>query len=25
VHDRIAQIELNTLKRRSFQTSWEGY
>jgi Tfp pilus assembly protein PilF len=23
--DRIAQIELNTLKRRSFQTSWEGY
>jgi tetratricopeptide (TPR) repeat protein len=25
VHDRIAQIELNTLKRRSFQTPWEGY
>jgi Tfp pilus assembly protein PilF len=25
VRDRIAQIELNTLKRRSFQTNWEGY
>jgi Tfp pilus assembly protein PilF len=25
VRDRIAQLELNTLKRRSFQTEWEGY
>jgi Tfp pilus assembly protein PilF len=25
VRDRIAQIELDTLKRRSFQTPWEGY
>jgi tetratricopeptide (TPR) repeat protein len=25
VCDRIAQIELSTLKRRSFQTRWEGY
>jgi cellulose synthase operon protein C len=23
--DRIAQIELNSLKRRSFQPEWEGY
>ncbi len=25
IRDRIAQIELNNLKRRSFQTAWEGY
>jgi cellulose synthase operon protein C len=25
VRDRIAQIELNSLKRRSFQPQWEGY
>jgi Tfp pilus assembly protein PilF len=25
IRDRIAQIELNSLKRRSFQPQWEGY